>query len=308
MLLKRFSIKIISKFLIMENTKTNTFDDYKANFRLFNARRGLAEWTLNYYEEYMRRFFEYTGAKIEDFKNKKDLLHKYEQLFQIESIKNETRKKHLKTLRIFSDFLEENEIIENNFSRKIKPPRVPKILPKPLEDEEINKIFESINEIFTGFLAERNTMIIKTFLNTGVRLSELINLKQTDISQDKIFIKNGKWAKDRYIYISENFSQELHDFCKKYPHGYIFYGQQFKKKLGETGLKRLFEKLKEYTKIENLHAHRLRHTYATKIIEKWVDIGVLKEQMGHADISTTNKYIAVSNAHRKKVMEVLDMF
>lgn len=99
-------------------------------------------------------------------KNKKSILEKYEKLFQIENIKNETRRKHLKALRIFSDFLEEQEIISENFSRKIKPPRVPQQLAKPLEDQEINEIFRAINQRYTGFLYERNTMIIKTFLNT----------------------------------------------------------------------------------------------------------------------------------------------
>lgn len=145
--------------------ETTQFNQYQESFRIFNARRGVNDLTIKYYEEYMKRFFMYTGASIDDFYDKKTLLKKYERLF-VRDIKNETRKKHLKALRVFSDFLEENEIISENFARKIRPPRVSKQLPKPIEDSEIEDIYRAIRLRYSGFLEERNVMIIKTFLST----------------------------------------------------------------------------------------------------------------------------------------------
>ncbi len=249
-------------------------------------------------------FLDTQMQKIEDFSNKKSLTEKYEKLFKIENLKNETRKKHLKALRIFSDFLEENEIISENFARKIKPPRVQQQLAKPLEDYEINQIFQAINHHYTWFLKERNTIIIKTFLNTGLRLMELLSLEKTDFSKNRIFVKNGKWWKDRIIYLEESFSKELKNFLQKYPSIYIFTNIR-KQKLSESGLKRLFEKIKKYTKNPNIHPHRLRHTYATKLIENWVNIGIVKEQMGHTNISTTNRYIGVRDKHREEIMKIM---
>ena len=286
--------------------ETTTFQEYHEKFRLFNARRGVDTSTLDYYHNYMDRFFRYTGAKIDDFCDRKKLLNQYEKLYKIESIKNETRKKHLKVLRMFLDFLEENEIITENIARKIKPPRVPRALPRPLEDHEINKIFDIINTRYTGFLRDRNEMIIKTFLNSGLRLMELLNLQKNDIVGNRLFVRAGKGDKDRLIYLTEEFAKEIEKYKNTYPSSNIFTNIRGGD-LGESGLKRLFENIKKYTKNPTITAHRLRHTYATKLMENGVDAGVIKEQMGHADISTTNRYIGVRDAHRQKVMEVLRM-
>lgn len=148
------------------NTTTLTADNFQADFRLFNMRRVNSEQTLFYYQEYMARFFRYTHAKFSDFGDKKLFTKAYERLFLIDSICNETRKKHLKVARIFADFLIENDIITNNAPRQIKPPKVTKPLPKPLEDNEIQGIYQVIRFRYSGFLAERNIMIIKTFLNS----------------------------------------------------------------------------------------------------------------------------------------------
>ncbi|MDO4873760.1 MAG: tyrosine-type recombinase/integrase [Candidatus Gracilibacteria bacterium] len=278
-----------------------TKNNYSEQFRLFNLRRVESEATIEHYRVYMDLFFRYTGADFEDFGNQKHFAKCFEKLFKIESIKNETRKKFLKISRLFGDFLVENEIIEYNAPRAIKPPKTTTPLPLPIEENILYKIKEIIQNSYSGYLQERNLMIFETLLHTGARKMELLNIEQKYIFQEKIFIKSGKGNKDRYIYLDTEFSQKLQKFVKKYPGKYLFSNIR-KEKLGESGLKNLFLKIKSHIQ-EPMYAHRLRHTYATILMEKGVDIGIIKEQLGHSDISTTNKYIRISNEHRRKILE-----
>ena len=72
-----------------------------------------------------------------------------------------------------------------------------------------------------------------------------------------------------------------------------------------ANFKKIFDEIKKIANIKILHPHRLRHTYASKMIEQWIDIAVVKEQMWHTNIATTNRYIAVRDSHRKKVIQKL---
>lgn len=282
-----------------------TKNNYSEHFRNFNLRRVESENTIEHYRKYMDLFFRYTDADFADFENVKNFTKKYEELFKIETIKNETRKKFLKISRLFADFLIENEIISENAPRKIKPPKITKPLPEFFENSDLQKIFKIILDNYSWFLAERNILIIKTLLNTWIRKSELLNLEQNHISVEKIFIKSWKWNKDRYIYLWKKFSQELQNFIQKYPNKYLFFTKNWHK-LGESGLKNLFLKIKKYHPENRIFAHKFRHTYATKLLENNVDIGIIKEQLWHSSIATTANYISVSNSHRKKVLEVLE--
>lgn len=281
-----------------------TKNNYSEAFRLFNLRRVESEATIEHYRVYMDLFFRYTGADFKDFWNQKNFSKSYEKLFKIETIKNETRKKFLKISRLFGDFLIENEIIKYNAPRATKLPKTTTPLPVPMEENMLHKIKEIIQNSYSWYLQERNVMIFESLLHTGARKMELLNMKQKHIFKDKIFIKWGKWNKDRYIYLDHEFSQKLQNFIKKYPWEYLFASTRGEK-LGESWIKNIFLKIKSHIQ-EPIYAHRFRHTYATILMEKWVDIWIIKEQLGHADISTTNKYIRIRDEHRKKILENLD--
>ena len=73
-------------------------------------------------------------------------------------------------------------------------------------------------------------------------------------------------------------------------------------------MSRIFEEIKKAGDFEKLHAHKMRHTYASRVLECGIGIEVLREQMGHTNIATTNRYIAVRNSHRKQEMQKLDIY
>lgn len=149
-------------------------------------------------------------------------------------------------------------------------------------------------------------MLIETFLYTLLRRNELLNLKRENITEEKIFVKWWEWDKDRSIYIPEEFSKKLNEYMKITAHvsDFLFFSQR-KEKLTESWIKKIFDEIKKIANIKILHPHRLRHTYASRLIEKGIDIGVVKEQMWHANISTTNRYIWIRDSHRKSVIQNL---
>lgn len=275
----------------------NIFD----KFTLYLKAKWNSKRTLEYYTWHTEKFFQYTDAKISDYWDLKKFRERYYIIIDRSSLSNESKKKHLKCARIFADFLIQEEIIEINAPRLITPPKVQTSLPIPVEDEEINSVFSAIQKRWSWFLRLRNSILIETFLYTWLRRNELLNLKRENITEEKIFVKWWKWDKDRSIYIPDHFYQKLLEYMKITSHvsDFLFYSIR-KEKLTESWIKKIFDEIKKKANIKILHPHRLRHTYASRLIEKGIDIGVVKEQMWHANISTTNRYIAVRDSHRKE--------
>ena len=116
----------------------------------FLRRRGLAEKTINnYYLWHAKKFFDYTNAKISDFGEKRKFQARYDFIIMKDSLCNESKKKHLKCTRIFADFLLEEGLILENAPRQIKPPKVQTRLPIPVEDNEIQNIYNAIRKCWS---------------------------------------------------------------------------------------------------------------------------------------------------------------
>lgn len=275
-------------------------------FKLYLKAKWNSKRTLEYYIWHTEKFLQYTEAKISDYWNLKKFREKYYIIIDRPSLSNESKKKHLKCARIFADFLIQEEEIEINAPRLINPPKVQTKLPIVVEDEEITSVFSAIEKRWDWFLKLRNSILVETFLYTWLRRNELLNLKRENITEEKIFVKWWKWDKDRSIYIPEDFSKKLQEYIKITSHvsDFLFFSVR-KEKLSESWIKKIFDEIKKIAKIKILHPHRLRHTYASRMLEQGIDLAVVRDQMWHTNISTTNRYIAVRDSHRKKVIQNL---
>ncbi len=275
-------------------------------FKTFLKARGVTERTLEYYIWHTEKFFQYTDAKISDYWDLKKFRERYYIIIDRPSLSNESKKKHLKCARIFADFLIQEGIIKINAPRNITPPKVQTRLPIVVEDEEINSVFSAIQKRWSWFLRLRNSILIETFLYTWLRRNELLNLKRENLTEEKIFVKWWKWDKDRNIYIPDNFYKKLQEYMKvtAWVSEYLFYSVR-KEKLTESWIREIFKNIKKISGLKNIYPHRLRHTYASRMLEQWIDIAVVRDQMWHTNISTTNRYIAVRDSHRKNVIQNL---
>jgi len=218
-----------------------------------------------------------------------------------------------KNLKAFFNWAIKKQLIVDNPLNKVSKPRIIKQPPKSLSEFEVIEILKYIEKIkyLTNFIRYRNIAIIKTFLYTGIRKNELLNLKMDDLELDSDFIviNDGKGGKNREIPIEKldlrsclvNYLNIRGNFYSKTD--WLFKGDPScglltNKRLSEGVLKRIFDPLSSYFN-KKIHAHRLRHTFATLLLEKTGDIFILKELLGHANIKTTCIYL--STTRNKKI-------
>lgn len=210
-----------------------------------------------------------------------------------------------KSLLVFFRWCVDNKYIESNPIELIETPRLEKRLPPKLTKKQVIKLLEVIENYpyEYKFLRYRNHAIFSTFVFAGLRKKELINLKYTDVDIENmtIFVRQGKGSKDRIIpmnftlaeiltkYIAER--KRLKRTCPEF-----FTSLARNGGFTENGLKHLMRKLVVAVGF-NFTIHKLRHTFATLMIEGGCDIYSLSRMMGHSDIKTTTIYLSASAEH-----------
>ncbi len=272
--------------------------------------RGLSKTTLKNYKDAIGFFSRSTGIiKVEDI-TEEDV-----RLFFINGRMNRQWKpktffSYHKVLVVFFRFCVEKGYMVKNFAQEIECPKIPKSLPKKIPTEDALRLLEVIiNYPYTNdFLRYRNHAIFSTFIYTGLRKSELLNLKvmDVDIENRTIFVRNGKGAKDRILPMSHILAQRLKRYVqernkrnKTCPEFFASFNKN--KGFADGGLRNLTRELKRVTRI-NFTIHRLRHTFATLMIEGGCDIYSLSKMMGHSDISTTTIYLSTTSEHLRRQM------
>jgi len=150
---------------------------------------------------------------------------------------------------------------------------------------------------------KRAVAIIATFLFTGIRKAELLNLKYTDVDLENktLFVQQGKCNKDRMIPLNQSLIEILSDYVKdrkrmKRCCPYFFTCLKRDEQMGETAINRLVQKLKDKSGI-SFYPHLLRHTFATLMLEGGCNLYALSKMMGHSDIKTTTIYLGATSAH-----------
>jgi len=208
-----------------------------------------------------------------------------------------TINRKISTLKTFYKFLIREGYVTINPMDKVTAPRLSKKIPTFVDEQHINNLLDdfSFGDDFPGI---RNKTIIEMFYNTGMRLSELIELKTADVNLIEGTIKVlGKRNKERIIPIHQSFVNTLKQYLEKkdaqYPslqHNYFFVTDKGNK-LYEKFVYRIVNKyLKYVSTIEKKSPHILRHTFATHLLNKGADLNAIKELLGHANLSATQIY------------------
>ena len=197
----------------------------------------------------------------------------------------------ISTLKTYFKFLIRENVILESPMLKIVAPKSKKRLPVFIEENQIENLLNEV-EFDEGFIGERDKLIIELFYVTGIRLSELINIKIFDINFSNSLIKVlGKRNKERLIPLSINIVNELQTFVKKHNlNNYLFTN------LGGTKVytKLVYRVVKKYigkiSSVNKKSPHILRHTFATHMLNNGADINAIKELLGHANLSATQVY------------------
>tara|TARA_B100000768_G_scaffold180079_1_gene199166 strand:- start:104 stop:1003 length:900 start_codon:yes stop_codon:yes gene_type:complete len=284
--------------------------DYEHYLKL---ERGLSKNTIDSYNRDIKKlimFLEKNNLSISPTDLNEEIIQQF--IYEIAKKVNPTSQARIISgLRSFFDYLIFEKYRETNPTDLIESPKIGRKLPDTLTEEEINLLIASID--LSKPQGERNRAILETMYSCGLRVSELISLKISDIFFDEGFIKVvGKGNKERFV--------PIHFKAQKYINSYIvsirshisivkeFEDILFLNRRGK-GLSRqmIFILLKELAVIINLNKkispHTFRHSFATHLLKNGADLRSIQQMLGHESITTTEVYVHLDTRYLKKVVE-----
>jgi len=197
----------------------------------------------------------------------------------------------ISTLKTYFKFLiREGELVENPMM-KVVAPKSKKRLPVFIEEDQIASLLNEV-QFEEGFVGQRNKLIIELFYVTGIRLSELINIKISDVDFNNQSIKVlGKRNKERIIPLSSNVVNDLNVFIENNQHNkYLFTNLEGNKLYNKLVYRLVNKYIGKISSVNKKSPHILRHTFATHMLNNGADINAIKELLGHANLSATQVY------------------
>jgi integrase/recombinase XerD len=217
--------------------------------------------------------------------------------------------RYFSSLKGFFLYLLKNKYIVKNPIEKITAPKMSKKLPGVLDINEIEKILSAPN--VNDKLGLRDKAILELFYACGTRVSELINLKVSDLFfDDEIIRVFGKGSKERLIPIGSSAIQWIGEYLKKSrpllmkkskSENNLFLNSRASK-LSRMGIWKIIDRyVKEAGIKKDVHPHTFRHSFATHLLEGGADLRAVQEMLGHADISTTQIYTHIDRDYIKQI-------
>lgn len=273
--------------------------------------KGFSKVTVKRYKQAVTFFCEYTSTRIID-----EITPQQIRTFffggRIErKWTTNTYLSYYKSLAVFFRWCISEGILADSPMKELELPNLERRLPSKLTKQQAQRLLEiTFNYPYTyTFERYRNHAIIATYMFAGLRKTELLNLMYTDVDLQNmvLFIRQGKGNKDRTIPISyllaqtlKRYIQERNRLKKTCPE--FFTSTNHNQGFSDSGLKKLVEKLRKVSDVD-FTIHKLRHTFATLMIEGGCEIYALSRMMGHNDIKTTTLYLYASVEHLKSQID-----
>jgi len=190
------------------------------------------------------------------------------------------------------------EILAKDFDN-VKIPKKDKKLPEVLSKAEIRSLIDSTDN-------RKSRLIISFLYSSGLRVSELVNLKVNDINLEENtgWVRKGKGSKDRMFTISKTLCEELKEYLEERDNEYVFSKNN---PLTTRNIQKIVKGTKERAGInKKVTPHTLRHSFATHLLENGTDIRVIQTLLGHSNLNTTQVYTHISSEQIKKVENPLE--
>lgn len=272
---------------------------------MMSAEKGASENTIDAYRRDLEQFWEQnTKSNIKSVSKEdiKDYIH----YLGKQGYATKTLNRKLSTLREYFRFLYSEKEIANLPTNNIKGPKPERPLPKCLSIEEINKLIETA-EKRPDMKWQRMSVMLKLMYACGLRVSELVSLPENCINYDKkqIFVK-GKGSKERIIPIADSAIDSVLQYIEiraafiKGPNKNSPWLFPSSSKEGHFTRHGFYENIKELAVLSGISPskvtpHVLRHSFATHLLNKDVDLRAVQKMLGHASIATTEIYTHVAN-------------
>lgn len=282
--------------------------EYKLQYlRYLMVERNYSDKTVLSYNNDLSKFIDYLRiCKIENVNDvTKNDIRAFFLSLKDNNLSNRTLGRYYSSLNSFFKYLLEHEVILNNPLELIDYPKYTKKVPEFVYESKIDNLLNTSITDNIQFDA-RNRLIVYLLLDSGIRLSELVNIKVNDIDFNDRSIKVfGKGSKERYVFFTSKTLEKMKEWI-------IFRNElaicdnlliNYKgEKLSPRSVERIIKKIGEVNDLD-LHPHMLRHTFATDLLNKGADIRMIQELLGHENLDTTQIYTHISDAHIKEVYE-----
>ena len=273
------------------------------HYEAFNRSENKSERTVGWYNEVLSLFQNWlTNQKnttklqaigedeVRDF-----IVYLRERTVHGHCLSVSTISNRVRALRAFFTWLEGKGYTKTNLLLGLKPPTISPTVIEPLTPQEVDSLFSRMNQ--NTALGARNRAIICLFLDSGLRLSELAHLKESDVHLDQRYVKvMGKGGKERIVPLGTTCQQTLlhyyHHFRPDPVNRTIdcFFLDFDGYPLSPRGIASMMRRLSVTSGVKRLHPHLLRHTYATRFLLNGGDVFLLKQNLGHSSLAMVEHY------------------
>ena len=235
-----------------------------------------------------------------------DDLKRYVKYLNDQELNELSISRNISCIKSFYKYLNIEKIIDNNPSDSLFLPKVRKKLPNTLSEEEVDRLLDIK---LTDMFSYRNKAMLEVLYATGLRVSELVNLKMENIDFEQDIIRTfGKGNKERVIPIGEYAKIYLEKYLNEYryqmlKHGnneYVFLNNHGKN-MTRQGFFKIIKSIASDVGInKEISPHILRHSFASHLLKHGADLRTIQELLGHSNVSTTQIYTHISNEELKE--------
>lgn len=239
-----------------------------------------------------------------------DVVNRYLKYLYEKKISKSSISRKLSSIRGLYNYLIRENIVSINYFNEVSNPKKDLYLPRFLKREELDKIFSVCDN--KNPIEQRDTLVMELLYATGLRVSELVNIKVANIDQKNRTIKVlGKGSKERIVIFNNHTKEAMGIYLRE---GYKTFNKEgsqylilnkYGNKLSERYVRNIVDKFVRKAGLNiKIGPHTLRHTFATDMLENGSDLMTVKELLGHESLNTTSIYTHVTNEHIKKTFEL----
>lgn len=283
----------------------------KEYLSLLKLEKNLSDNTLHSYKNDINKFIDFIEDEgLKDFSEvTAGVISKYFSIQRKIGLGSTTTARYLSSLKGFFGYLNESEYLEINPMDKIPTMKISRNLPPVLAFYEIEKILDSPQT--DDKLGLRDKAVLELLYSCGLRVSELINLKISDLFfQEEVIRVTGKGSKERVVPIGSSAVKWIMEYLKssrpilsnKTKSGNVLFLNNRGSKISRMGVWKIVSRyVKEAGITREVHPHTFRHSFATHLLEGGADLRAVQEMLGHSDISTTQIYTHIDREYIKQV-------
>lgn len=296
----------------METNKKSSTNIVKDYVRYLKLERNYSPNTLEAYQRDLRYLLEFVKSKeISLLDVKLEDLEEFSAGLHDKNVGARSQSRILSGVRSFYRFLMIEDYLKNDPTELLPFPQIGQHLPEYLTVEEVDLLEQAID--LTKWEGQRNKTIIEVLFSCGLRVSELVNLKLSDIFEEEKFIRVlGKGSKERLVPISETAIKQLHYWYKDRNQMKIKPGEEDYVFLNRRGahltrtmiLIMIKNAAKDAGIKKTISPHTLRHSFATALLKGGADLRVIQVLLGHEDLGTTEIYTHLETSDlRREILE-----